>query len=131
LTLVVSMVVASSALSNLHIPMPLDAGSGFGPALGKYSTFTFCLIVGPFPRHHTIRRVAENENLTTLFEKHPDGYVADPVGIRGVAIGEGDSCADVLADVKSAIRFRLETFGPEALEVDEPVLEAFVAEATL
>jgi len=37
----------------------------------------------------------------------------------------------VLADVKSAIRFHLETFGPEALEVDEPVLEAFVAEATL
>jgi len=37
----------------------------------------------------------------------------------------------VLADVKSAIRFHLETFGPEALEVDERVLEAFVAEATL
>jgi hypothetical protein len=33
--------------------------------------------------------------------------------------------------VKSAIRFHLETFGPEALDVDEPVLEAFVAEATV
>jgi hypothetical protein len=33
--------------------------------------------------------------------------------------------------VKSAIRFHLETFGPEALDVDEPVLEAFVAEATI
>ena len=71
------------------------------------------------------------KHLTILIEKHPDGYVADPVGIKGVAVGEGDSYDEVLADVKSAIRFRLETFGPEALEVDEPVLEAFVAEATL
>jgi hypothetical protein len=34
-----------------------------------------------------------------------------------------------LADVKSAIQFHIETFGPEVLEVEPPVLEAFVAEA--
>jgi len=57
--------------------------------------------------------------------------VAYPVGIQGVVVGEGDSYEEVLADVKSALRYHLETFGPEALEVDERVLEAFVAEATL
>jgi hypothetical protein len=31
--------------------------------------------------------------------------------------------------VKSAIQFHIETFGPEVLDVDSPVLEAFVAEA--
>jgi len=69
--------------------------------------------------------------LKIIIEKHPDGYVAYPVGIKGVVVGEGDSYEEVLADVKSAIRFHVETFGPEALEVDELVLEAFVAEATV
>ena len=66
-----------------------------------------------------------------IIERHPDGYVACPVGIKSVVVGEGDSYEEVFADVKSAIRFRLETFGPEALDVDEPVLEPFVAEATV
>ena len=32
-------------------------------------------------------------------------------------------------DVKSAIKFHIETFGRDVLQVDSPVLEAFVAEA--
>jgi predicted RNase H-like HicB family nuclease len=64
-----------------------------------------------------------------VVEKHPDGYVAYPLGLKGVVVGEGDSYEEALADVTSAIRFHLETFGPEALEEESPVLEAFVAEA--
>ena len=71
------------------------------------------------------------KHLKIVIEKHPDGYVAYPVGIKGVVVGEGDSYEAALADVRSAIRFHLETFGPEALDMDEPVLEAFVAEATV
>jgi predicted RNase H-like HicB family nuclease len=70
------------------------------------------------------------KNLKIIIEKHPDGYVAYPVGIKGVVVGEGDSYEEVLADVKSAIPFQLATFGPEALDMNERVLEAFVAEAT-
>jgi predicted RNase H-like HicB family nuclease len=66
-----------------------------------------------------------------IIEKHQDGYVAYPVGIKGIVVGEGDSYEEALADVKSAIRFHRETFSPDALDVDEPVLEAFVAEATV
>ena len=66
-----------------------------------------------------------------IVEKHPDGYVAYPLGLKGVVIGEGDTYDEALADVKSAINFHLETFGPEALEMESPVLEAFVAEATV
>ena len=62
-----------------------------------------------------------------IVEKHSDGYVAYPLGLKGVVVAEGDTYSEALADVKSAIEFHLETFGPSVLEVP-PVLEAFVAE---
>jgi predicted RNase H-like HicB family nuclease len=64
-----------------------------------------------------------------IVEKHPDGYVAYPLGIKGVVVGEGDTYEEAFSDVKSAICFHLDTFGPDLLEIDPPVLEAFVAEA--
>lgn len=64
-----------------------------------------------------------------IVEKHPDGYIAYPLGIQGVVVGEGDSYEDALADVKSAIKFHIETFGPEVFEAEPAVLEVFVAEA--
>ncbi|MFL5662923.1 MAG: type II toxin-antitoxin system HicB family antitoxin [Ktedonobacteraceae bacterium] len=64
-----------------------------------------------------------------IVEKHADGYVAYPLGLKGVVVGEGDTYEEALADVKSAIQFHLETFGPDIFDTDSPVLEAFVAEA--
>lgn len=64
-----------------------------------------------------------------ILEKHSDGYVAYPLGLKGVVVGEGDTYEEALNDVKSAIRFHIETFGPDVFENDSPVLEAFVAEA--
>ena len=63
-----------------------------------------------------------------IVEKHADGYVAYPLGVKGVVVGEGDTYEEALADVKSAIKFHVETFGDEVLSADPPVLEAFVAE---
>jgi predicted RNase H-like HicB family nuclease len=68
------------------------------------------------------------QQLKLIVEKHADGYVAYPLGLKGVIIGEGDSYEAALADVKSAIQFHIETFGKEVLESETPVLEAFVAE---
>lgn len=64
-----------------------------------------------------------------ILEKHTDGYVAYPLGLKGVVVGEGDTYEEALTDVKSAIRFHLETFGTDAFDADSQVLEAFVAEA--
>lgn len=64
-----------------------------------------------------------------IVEKHSDGYVAYPLGLKGVVVGEGDTYEEALADVKSAIAFHIETFGPEVFEDETPILEAFVAEA--
>ena len=51
-----------------------------------------------------------------IVEKHPDGYVAYPLGLKGIVVGEGDTYEDALANVKSAIKFHIETFGPEVIE---------------
>src|SRR5271169_4728224 len=66
-----------------------------------------------------------------IVEKHSDGYVAYPLGMKGTVVGEGDSYEEALADVKSAIRFHIETFGDEVLPDDSPLIEAFIAEATI
>ena len=63
-----------------------------------------------------------------VIEKHTDGYVAYPVGLKGIVVGEGDTYEEALTDVKSAIRFHIETFGQDVLQNDDAVLEAFVAE---
>jgi len=68
-------------------------------------------------------------NIKVIVEKHSDGYVAYPLGLKGVVVGEGDTYEEVLADVRSAIRFHIETFGNDVLQAEPPVLEAFVAEA--
>ena len=57
-----------------------------------------------------------------IVEKHADGYVAYPLGLKGVVVGEGNSYEEALADVKSAIRFHIETFGAEVLPDDSPLL---------
>jgi len=54
-------------------------------------------------------------SIKVIVERHSDGYVAYPVGLRGAVVGEGDTYEEALADVTSAIRFHLETFGKEAL----------------
>jgi len=65
-----------------------------------------------------------------IIEKHSDGYVAYPIGIKGIVVGEGNTYEEALADVKSAIRFHLETFGRESLEIDR-ISETFVAEVVV
>lgn len=70
--------------------------------------------------------------IKVIVEKHPDGYVAYPVGLKGVVVGQGDTYEAALADARSAVAFHIETFGPEVLEdEDGPVLEVFIAEAAI
>jgi predicted RNase H-like HicB family nuclease len=69
------------------------------------------------------------KNIKIVVEKHPDTYVAYPLGLKGIVVGQGDSYESALDDIKSAIQFHLETFGSEAFEIDPPIIEAFIAEA--
>ena len=68
------------------------------------------------------------KTIKIIVEKHPDGYIAYPLGVEGVVVAEGDTYEEALADVRSAIRFHVGTFGMKVLDPESPVLEAFVAE---
>lgn len=50
-----------------------------------------------------------------IVEQHSDGYIAYPLGLKGVVIGQGDTRDAALADAKSAANFHCETFGDEAM----------------
>ena len=54
-----------------------------------------------------------------LIEKHTDGYISYPVGMRGVVVGEGDTYDEAVADVTSAIRFHIKTFGKDVFSDDD------------
>ncbi|OPY26001.1 MAG: hypothetical protein A4E27_00790 [Methanobacterium sp. PtaU1.Bin242] len=70
------------------------------------------------------------KRIKIIVEKHPEGYVAYPLGLKGVVVGEGDTYQEALDDVKSAIKFHMDTFGKEAFEGEE-IIETFVAEVVV
>ncbi len=80
-------------------------------------------------------QVADQEdmmrNFRIIVERYSDGYVGYPLGLKGVVVGQGDTYEEALADVKSAIRFHIETFGKEAFDEDPPVLETFMINAEM
>jgi predicted RNase H-like HicB family nuclease len=70
-------------------------------------------------------------DIKIVVERHPDTYVAYPIGLGGVVVGQGDTFEEALESAKSAIQFHIETFGDEVLENNDSVLEAFIAEARI
>ncbi len=68
-------------------------------------------------------------DLKIIVEEHADGFVAYPVGLRGVIVGQGDTFDEAVTDVTSAIKFHVDAFGATELEMDQPLLDVFVTEA--
>lgn len=63
-----------------------------------------------------------------VIERTEDGYIAYPLGIKGIVVAQGESYEEALHQVQSAVQFHLETFGDEALEEAAKAEEVFVAE---
>jgi len=86
------------------------------------------------PHLYKVTKFLESEvnstQLKIVLEKHPEGYVAYPLGMKGIVVGEGDTYEEALEDVKSAIKFHIETFGEDVFEPKE-VMETFVAEVVV
>ncbi|MGN6564091.1 MAG: type II toxin-antitoxin system HicB family antitoxin [Thermomicrobiales bacterium] len=56
-----------------------------------------------------------------IVEHHPEGYLAYPLGLQGIVVGEGETYEAALADVTSAIQFHLETLGSDVLDSERGV----------
>ena len=59
------------------------------------------------------------KQIKIIVEKHAEGYVAYPLGLKGIIVGEGDTYEEVLADVESAIKIHLEAFGGDVFNVED------------
>jgi predicted RNase H-like HicB family nuclease len=66
--------------------------------------------------------------LKFIVERHSGGFLAYPLGLRGVVIGQGESSEEALEDAKSAAKFHIETFGSEAFDDESDVQAAYVVE---
>lgn len=75
------------------------------------------------------RRIATAKQIKIIVEKHADGYVPYPVGLKRIVAAQGDSYETALPEVRSAIEFHLETFGREELKEGELAEEGCIAEA--
>ena len=73
------------------------------------------------------------KQIKIIVEKHPEGYIAYPLGLKGVVVGEGDTYEEALSDVKSAIKFHIETFGEKEIfgAFEGEIMETFVAEVAV
>lgn len=70
------------------------------------------------------------KSIKIVVEKHADGYVAYPVGLKGVVVAQGETYEEAVADAQSAIEFHIETFGSEVVDDDE-AMEVFIAETAV
>lgn len=68
------------------------------------------------------------KQIKIIVEKHSDGFVAYPIGLKGVVVAQGDSYDEVLKEIKSAIDFHIETFGKDVFEGEDVATEVFIAE---
>jgi predicted RNase H-like HicB family nuclease len=56
------------------------------------------------------------QQIKIIVEKHSGGFVAYPLGMKSMLVGEGGTNEKALVDVKSAIEFHIEKFGKDDLE---------------
>jgi predicted RNase H-like HicB family nuclease len=68
--------------------------------------------------------------IKVIVERNPDCFVAYPLGLKGVVVGQGDSFEAALADVTSAISFHIETFGLDTFGGGTPSLGSFSYRST-
>lgn len=72
-----------------------------------------------------------SKRVKIIVEKHSDGYIAYPLGLKGVVVAQGDTYEEALKEISSAIEFHIETFGKEVIENAEPATEVYVTETII
>ena len=74
-------------------------------------------------------QISHAHRVKVVVEHVEDGYVAYPLGMKGVVVGQGDSYRGGIVGCTSAIHAHVEEFGAECFSDASPASEAFIAEA--
>jgi hypothetical protein len=61
----------------------------------------------------------------------PYAFTEQGVAMKGAVVGEGDSYESALADARSAAAFHIESFGKDAFDDQDDVMETSITEASL
>jgi len=67
--------------------------------------------------------------IKVIVQKTDDGYVAYPLGLKGVVVGDGGTFEEALENIKSAINFHIETFGDEVVGQITAAEDIYITEA--
>ena len=51
-----------------------------------------------------------------IIQRSKEGYIAYPLGLKGVVVVDGETFEDALRNIQAAITFHVKTFGKEVLE---------------
>ena len=62
--------------------------------------------------------------LKVIAERHEDGFVAYPAKLKAVIVGQGETASQAVEDLRSAVKFHIETFGAGSLGFDGDTLES-------
>jgi predicted RNase H-like HicB family nuclease len=78
----------------------------------------------------TIKLKSDAVAVKIVVVRHERGFIAYPLDgqVVGAVVGEGNTYEEAYKDLSSALNAHVEKFGPEVLQADFPVLEAFIAE---
>lgn len=68
------------------------------------------------------------KDIKIVILKEEDGYVAFPIGLKGVVVSDGDTYEEAYKNLKEAIKFHIETFGDAILDEIETPMEAYIAD---
>jgi predicted RNase H-like HicB family nuclease len=68
------------------------------------------------------------KTIKIVVEKHPDTFIAYPLSVDGAFVGQGDTAEEAFNECISALQAHIEAFGPEVLDVELPVVDAFMTE---
>jgi len=64
-----------------------------------------------------------------VVQRSEEGYIAYPLGLKGVVVADGATFEEALQSIQSAIAFHVETFGKEVLEGVADPQDVYLAEA--
>jgi predicted RNase H-like HicB family nuclease len=71
------------------------------------------------------------KSIKIIIEKHADGFTAYPLGLKGAVVGWGLTETEALTNIRSAILFHVETFGPDVFGMGSMEMNSIAVEASL